>query len=430
MTASIDQEIRLRRPPAPVGLFDARRYVTREYLELEMEHLWPRTWLLACIASEIPNVGDFCEYEIGRVSIIVVRATDGSLRAYQNSCQHRGRKIKEGFGNSQQLRCPFHGWTWNLDGELGEVPMRETYAPFDDETCRLPQVRVEQWNDWIFVNLDPEAPSLADYLGELSTLMAPFAHTEQYRWKNETILVRANWKSVIDAFLEGYHGQSLHVEANAFIPTTDIEVQLIGDHLTNTAPIGVPDPYRMPYGADYEEIVDAMEWAMGSLSSDASLMVAAFRQMSLEPGQTFRELLRDVIKSASAALDIDISGLTEDQLTLATNFFVFPNTSVHCNILGYFILRMLPNGDDPDSSFLHMWWFKRPDGPDMPPAEPNKVIPEGVTTRSAVLDQDLANLRLYQAGLRNPNFPGFRFSDLESGIAHFNTVLDRYIGVQ
>src|SRR5690606_33948642 len=98
------------------------RFHTREFHDLEVEKLWKRTWQMACREDEIPNVGDYCVYDIAHLSYLVVRCADNEIRAHQNICLHRGRLLKDqsGFG-AKEFMCPFHGWTWRLDGSLKEI---------------------------------------------------------------------------------------------------------------------------------------------------------------------------------------------------------------------------------------------------------------------------------------------------------------------
>src|SRR5437879_36936 len=98
--------VRVRRPPAPRVPLDPRRYTSSDVHRLEAERLWSRTWQLACLDTDVPNVGDYCEYEIGDTSILVVRESEERIRGYQNVCRHRGRKLKSGCGHSGELRCP------------------------------------------------------------------------------------------------------------------------------------------------------------------------------------------------------------------------------------------------------------------------------------------------------------------------------------
>src|SRR6201987_4685464 len=114
------EQVPSRRPPAPDRLIAKERYTSQEFLNRELDKMWSKVWQIACLDSDIPNPGDYYEYRIGLESILVVRGLDEQVRAFMNVCQHRGRLIKQGCGHSTELRCPFHGWTWNLDGTLSD----------------------------------------------------------------------------------------------------------------------------------------------------------------------------------------------------------------------------------------------------------------------------------------------------------------------
>src|ERR1019366_6774388 len=120
------------------------RYIDREFLELELERLFPRTWLNACRADEVENVGQYVDFEIGGESIVVVR-TEESLRAYFNACRHRGTRLVHGRGRIGEFRCPFHAWRRNLDGSLKYLADDANFDPRPaDEPC-LPACRVDTW---------------------------------------------------------------------------------------------------------------------------------------------------------------------------------------------------------------------------------------------------------------------------------------------
>jgi len=414
-----------RRPPAPVGRIARDRYTSPEFFAEEMERVWPRTWQLACLDSDIPNVGDYYEYEIGPYSILVVRTAADEIRAYQNVCMHRGRKIKSGQGNSDRLRCPYHSWTWNLDGTLRSVPERETYCPFDDADVGLGDVRVDQWNHWIFVTLDPDTPALLDYLGEIPALLEPYRYDRQYKWWSRSTVVRANWKNVIDAFNEAYHARSIHPESNTFINYADYEVQLVGDHSYMVIPFGVPDAVAVPEPPAVEEMLDAMEWSFAAFGEDTAV-VDVLRQMPPGPGQQLRDVMVPVLQGGMAQSNIDVSGLSDSQLVDDWHFFIFPNIVINCFSFGYWLFRIRPL--DVDSVAFDMWYHHRvPDGMPLPDPDPNQVIPEGESC-GAVMDQDFRNLPVQQQGMRNPTYPGLLLSSLESRIAHTHAVLDRYLG--
>src|ERR1700678_3135286 len=144
MTVMENRPAAHRRPAAPERLLAKERYLSREFLELEYAKLWGRVWQVACLDFDIPQVGDFYEYVIGRQTVLVVRQSSDVITAFHNVCQHRGRRIKQGRGNVAALQCKYHGWTWDLAGNLTYIPDRDEFCPFADADVALKAVRVER----------------------------------------------------------------------------------------------------------------------------------------------------------------------------------------------------------------------------------------------------------------------------------------------
>ena len=120
------------------------RYTSQAFFDLEVEKIWKRAWQMACHEDDMPNVGDYVPYDIAGLSFLVVRTGVDEFKAYYNACLHRGRKLRENRGGrATELRCPFHGWTWNLDGSLRQVPCQWDYPGLKASEQSLPEVR-----DW------------------------------------------------------------------------------------------------------------------------------------------------------------------------------------------------------------------------------------------------------------------------------------------
>jgi nitrite reductase/ring-hydroxylating ferredoxin subunit len=191
--------------PGP-ALVPVARYTSRAYHELEKERLWTRAWQLAAHEDDFPNVGDVVPYDIATMSFLVVRVAEDEYRAYYNACLHRARKLREARGKGlDELRCPFHGWTWNLDGTLKQVPCAYDYAGLKREEESLPEVKVERWGRFIFINPDPDCAPLADHLGDLASQFEVLPYEKRYKMAHVAKVVRANWKVVQEAFMESYH---------------------------------------------------------------------------------------------------------------------------------------------------------------------------------------------------------------------------------
>ena len=179
-----DARTPLERAPWPelgTALIPKERYVSPDYARLEWERMWTRVWLLAGLESDLQSPGDYLTLEIGPESILVIRQHDGSLRARYNVCMHRGNRLREpGLGHASAFSCLFHGWKYGLDGTLLCVTDPESFpqgAP--RERLDLRPVRCDTWGGFVWINLDPDAGSLAGYLGMIPEHLDPYHFEEQ-----------------------------------------------------------------------------------------------------------------------------------------------------------------------------------------------------------------------------------------------------------
>jgi phenylpropionate dioxygenase-like ring-hydroxylating dioxygenase large terminal subunit len=210
------------------GPLPADAFTSKEQFELEREHIFKKVWLNVGRVEQVPNPGDFFVKEIAmcQTSILVVRGRDGEIRAFHNMCSHRGNKIAwNARGNCKVFTCKFHGWVYGLDGELRHVPDEENFFDFRRDGYGLTPVACDIWEGFIFINTDPEPQeTLDEYLGELVRDLAGFPFAEfsatSGSWTTE---VRANWKTVKDAFQEVYprHGKAT-LWGNAEIQPTPV----------------------------------------------------------------------------------------------------------------------------------------------------------------------------------------------------------------
>jgi phenylpropionate dioxygenase-like ring-hydroxylating dioxygenase large terminal subunit len=413
------------RPAAPTGLLAKERYLSADFQLAELTKMWSRVWQIACMDAEIPEVGDYYEYRIGRDSVLVVRVEPDLIKAYHNVCQHRGRPLKQGCGNAARLQCPYHGWTWQLDGSVASVPERREFCPFSDRDVALPEVRVGRWEQFVFVNLDPDAGPLEEYLGDIPRRLEPYKLARQHKWWSRSTVVPVNWKIALDAFQEDYHARYIHPETISFADYTENPIELIGDHSMLAARFGMPDRL-LEQVPDIEDTLDAMQWTFDAFGEDTAL-IAALRQMDLPDGTPLRDVLIPLIKGGMAQAGIDVSELTDTQLVDDYEWFLFPNIQIHTLSFGSWMFRMRPNGLDPESMIFDMWYLhKVPDGSELPPPAENVDVPQGESC-GAVMDQDFNNIAIQQRGLHSAGFKGFRLSAMEARIVHMNETLDRYL---
>lgn len=191
---------------------DVKQFFTQEAHDLEVERLWKRVWQMACHEDDIPNVGDTNVYDIAGLSFIIVRTGEDEVKAFPNACMHRGRQLcdadKKGL---KTIRCPFHGWSWELDGTLKEVPCEWDFPTVTIEEYSLKEISVGHWGGFVFINPDPDCESLEDFMGDFDRhFQVPF----ERRYKAAHLMKRlpCNWKVAQDAFMESYHVIGTHPE--------------------------------------------------------------------------------------------------------------------------------------------------------------------------------------------------------------------------
>src|SRR5580704_17126848 len=197
--------------PEPV-LIPTERYTSREFLQLEYQKFWPQVWQFACRQEEIPEVGDFLEYTIGDRSVLLVRSEADVIKGFHNACLHRGRTLKVGCGSARELRCGFHAWRWNLNGTIKEVVDPETFHPdsIRPEDLRLPEVLVDIWGGFVFINFDHDAEPLRDFLADLPEYFDDTWPQQLQLSSIRTLVFDANWKVALEAFVEAYHISGTH----------------------------------------------------------------------------------------------------------------------------------------------------------------------------------------------------------------------------
>ena len=180
-------------------------YTSPDFLKAEIEHVFAKDWVCVGRADGLRGPGDYVAHEIAGQPIIVLRDASGRLRAMSNVCLHRMSVIAEGQGNKRALTCPYHGWTYNLDGTLRAAPAMTLNSGFCKEDYRLPQFRCEVWLGWIMVSLDPHAPPVAERLSEVETLIGDFGMADYTQTFRETHVWDTNWKVLAENFMESYH---------------------------------------------------------------------------------------------------------------------------------------------------------------------------------------------------------------------------------
>lgn len=213
-------------PDLPLG-----RYTDPAFYELEQQYLFRATWLYAAHDSELVGVGAYKLCDIAGAPVLLVRGDDGEVRAFFNSCRHRGAPVVRGTcGTARMLVCQYHSWSYDLRGALARVPDERDFVGLTLEDRGLPAVRCEAFGGWWFVNLDPAAEPLLDFLDPVPTLLADVARSPMRMIDTKSVEIGCNWKILAEGFLEVYHARTVHPVTVA--PTLDTRGTVISlfDH--------------------------------------------------------------------------------------------------------------------------------------------------------------------------------------------------------
>ena len=399
------------------------RYFDPDFYQMEVDLLWSRVWQMACRLEEIPEPGDFVEYEILDQSIIVVRTEDMGVRALQNACRHRGVKVAEGRGScTSGFICPFHGWCYGPDGVNTFVTRSKTFSEHNlqPQDLNLTPVRCEAWGGCAWINLSDDAPPLRDCI-------EPFA-TVHDAWKVESLRAEwwhaarlpVNWKLAEEAFMEQYH-----------VIETHPELVITGR-----------DPSRSGGAVDPRALIDAelhylhiMSDGMGGMVHANDVRVAeGIRDIELPADPTLalstwlRTLNDEVVRWHRAngsdmpdLNDLEARGLNQPMGYCFPHYFILP---MYSSATTY---RFRPLG--PEETLMEIWSLTRfPEGEDPPKPVPPEVWECDDTRWPPIPTQDFSNLPRQQKGLHAKGFEYMRLSErLEGGLSNFERTLDGFL---
>ncbi len=420
---------------------DYGRYSDPAFYQRELETMWRRTWQWACREEHLQAVGDYMVYEIGDDSVIVVRTAPEQIKAYINACMHRGMQLCDPLEpprNKQFLRCPFHGFTWNLDGSLREVPCRWDFPHLDEAEFALSEVQVDTWGGFVFINLSEDAPPLKDYLGVLPEHFKNWRLQDRYIQCHTRKHLPANWKMALEAFLEAYHVLATHPEAVRTVGDANAQYDVFGEHVSRFFhTFGHPSPHWKKQMSE-QELYEAMGGGSGSaVGTREGVAGTGEAGATLPAGLSAREAIAaQRRRSMQAELDIDLSQQSTSEMLDSIEYFVFPNMCAFPGIALPMIYRFRPLDANNCIHEILMLRPKPDNGPVPPPAQPVDLAIEDSYTQvegfdpglGFVLDQDTDNLRRQRAGAKASRKPGQTLGNYqEIRIRHLHQTLDRYM---
>jgi phenylpropionate dioxygenase-like ring-hydroxylating dioxygenase large terminal subunit len=403
------------------------RYVSPAIFEREMATLWPKVWQWACREEHLPDVGDYLTYDVGRYSILITRVAPDEIKAYHNACLHRGTQLKpsDSSGTVDEFRCPFHGWSWQLDGALKNIPCRWDFPHVKEEGFRLPEVKVASWGGFVFINMDPDAAPLADQLG-------PLADHFSGRWDlaDRRIALHlqkelpTNWKAAQEAFLEAYHVYETHSQGLATAGDANAQYDVFSDYVTRFIhTIGYPSPhYEEPQ--TQQDILDKMRGG---------------GDLKVPEGRTARSVAAEQMRGQlGTEWGVDLGAYSDSEMLDSIEYHLFPNMCLFPGVSLPMIYRFRPIGSDPGRTMFDLVFLKivPRDAPAEFPPDPIPVAahesyadaPGMNPGLGAVYDQDTNNLEMQYRGFQASAKRGQTLGNYqEARIRRFHATLDGYL---
>jgi phenylpropionate dioxygenase-like ring-hydroxylating dioxygenase large terminal subunit len=406
-------------------------YTSSEYAMRELDEMWPRVWQFACREEQIAEAGDLVVYNSPGASLIVVRTESGDIRAYYNSCLHRGMKLCKKDTSVTRLACPFHNFAWSLDGELTHVPARWDFPNLNEAQMRLPEALVGRWGGFVFINRDLNAAPLQDYLGHVAKHFPERVFGGRQLTSIIRKTMRGNWKLGMDVFQEVFHIPGLHPQVLALAgdSATQYDVWPDDPHTSRfLEPTAVPsDEY--PHPITEQEILDLTMTLAGV--PDA---------VPLPEGETARHFLAAGARNAMSARDDCNYASESDALSNdGMQYTIFPNALIFRQLNQPWFYRFLPSRDDPGLSTFELFILAEKASDAEPPEVQIFELGIGQSYHDAVtdmfppmladvLDQDVGGIEGCQEGLRDGGSADLIFARYqEKRLRHFHQTLTKYL---
>ena len=431
----MDREVRVT--------YGTEAFHSAEYLEAEKKLLWPKIWQMVERESDLPNAGDWMTYDVADESVIVLRKDDGTLKAFHNVCPHRGRQlisvpdmipdpvtavkgsqpVHDVRGNNRKnFICGFHGWTFDTDGNNTYIlDAQDWHGSLTPERTCLSEVKVDTWGGYIYINMDPEAFSLKEWMGRAGEILDHFDLAGMsYKWRQWAIYP-CNWKVAIEAFLEPYHVAGTHTQLLAYGDYYALSKQY-GLHSVSSYDTR-DDNFKMaessgttragkgsdPRVSTYELIKENYETVNFSASTETLVKAASRMKDELPETATAQECIAHWIKSAKAddaargVIWPEVPPEIKQEGGLAWG--LWPNQNILHGETFALCYRVRPYGDDPNKCVFESYALERfPEG-EAPETEWTYAEPTGENWGS-VLAQDFANMEFVHKGMKSSGWRG------------------------
>ena len=421
-------------------IYPVEAFISRDYAEAEAERMWSKVWQQAGRVEELKAVGDYITYNICHDSILIVRDTPTTLKAYHNVCPHRGRRLvgdntgggpvvvkqakgaHSAKGSQMTFACNYHNWTFNLEGDAAYIPDKEDWGGALDRVCTsLTPVQVDTWGGWIWINMDLEAGPLREYLEPINTLIDPFEFDKmRYRFRFWGIF-DCNWKVALEAFLEPYHVQGTHPQLlkygdfYSFSKAFGIHGQTGFDSKAHRDEATAVDTsvHRAAGDGDPRVTIATMQaeyWeTIGASTSETLVKTAQRLPEELPEGTPAAEVHKRWMEMAvaeDAARGVKWPELSDAQVAAAgLALSIFPNVNFIPGPTFALAYRVRPYGSDPDKCIFEAVALDRfPEGEE--PETEWTYVEQDLDKWPFVIAQDISNMVEVQRGYKSRGFKG------------------------
>lgn len=377
-------------PPAGFPKFHdipVERHTSEDFFALEQEHVFAKSWVIAGRAEDVSNAGDYFVFDDLGDPMIVVRGTDGTVRCFYNTCQHRGAPVvREQRGSARRLRCQYHSWTYEIDGgTLVALPDERDFVELNWADRCLPKVSCDVFAGFVFVNIDPDASPLLEWLGGAAEMFAPFQAETLREVYRESVIVPCNWKVTAEAFLEVYHFKHIH-------------------------------------SRDGVSVLDNAGAAMGLYPNGHSRMITPYsKQNCARLGMDSWDDWKPVATAAGTPIETvpDMVNCTSTAVSL------FPNVIIPLGGGGFPINVFWPI----DARTTRLDWImyarKDWDGDELPADWQSRRA-----GYNQIMDEDMQNMAPMQRSIESPALTGIPINYQERRIWHLHEQIDRMIGAE
>lgn len=332
------------------------RYFSSEFAKKEWDQLWTKIWHIAGRLADIPDAGDYVVHNFMKESVLAVRQEGGSVRAFYNSCAHRGMRMVSGMSSVNSIACPYHGWRYGLDGVLQHAQDAEDDFPQGNPCGKLglKELRCDTWGGFVWYSMDDDGPSLAEYLYPMTELYANYPMDTAVRVAWYRIALNANWKFVTDNFSESYHTRTAHPQVPPWI---DQDVDSARHEMWPKGHGRTVQPMRPSLSDRPKEGRNALfesilrEWGIDPDS------YASYEDFALQGWKDLKAAKQQLWKVKGY---FHYENMDEEEITDSPHTVIFPNVTISFLPDNLVFFRSEPHPEDPEKCYFDLWCMAFP----------------------------------------------------------------------